>query len=61
MRQFIHRFVLSLVSRLPERLLRWLDHNIPINREPECFNWSFWTDASYLKKYRADWRAGRIR
>jgi len=61
MRQFVHRFLRPTASLLPYSALQWLDHHVPINRDPEIFNWSFWTDASYLKTCRADWRAGRIR
>jgi hypothetical protein len=50
---------IPLASRLPERLLGWLDSHMPIARDPESFNWSFWTDASYHRYCRdsepSDW------
>lgn len=53
----LHRFV-PLAARLPDRLLRWLDHHVPLSRDPACFNWSFWTDASYYRDMR---REGHVR
>lgn len=53
-----YRYLVPLTSLLPERLLRWLDHHLPIDRQPLEFGWSFWTDASYAKTCRRERREG---
>lgn len=54
--RYRHRVWVPIASVLPHQVLAWLDHHAPIDRRPEEFNWSFWTDASYLKWVRHDKR-----
>lgn len=52
-----YRVFVPLASLLPEGILRWLDHHVPVCKDP-VDSWSFWTDASYWKWCRWDRRRG---
>jgi hypothetical protein len=48
-----HRYALPLASRLPERVLRFLNHCWRLDYDPSD-GWTFWLDASYARYCRRE-------
>lgn len=53
MAQFRHKYLIPVLSRLPDSVLRYLHKRWPIFVDPSD-GWSLWMDASYLDWVRRD-------
>jgi hypothetical protein len=52
-RRWRHRYLLPIVSRLPESFLQFLDRHWQLDYDPSD-GWTFWMDASYAAYCRRE-------
>lgn len=53
MTKFTYKFLVPVLSRLPEFVLRFLSRKFPVMVDPSGM-WNLWLDASYVKYVRND-------